>query len=130
MAKNIAIWHKGGMRVVRKELSKAGLFYRRREEWIRHVLRLPKAELSHVEKLVAIYVAETANPNAQSWVTSQARIATDLDVGIRIVKSAIAKLKSMGLIHTRRVRLNGNPKLFNAYEIVAVELAERDQGAR
>lgn len=112
------------MKIVRKELSQPGLFYRRRDEWIRYVLRLPKSDLSHVEKLVGIYIAETPNPKAQSWITSQERIADDLGVGIRIVKSAVAKLKRMGLIRARRSRLNGNPKLFNSYEIVAVEVAE------
>ena len=112
------------MKIVKKQLSKSGLFYRRREDWIRHILRLPKAELSFAEKAISIYIAETLNPDAQSWVTSQARIAADLEVKERIVKSTVAKLKKMGLIKTRRTRLNGNPKMFNAYEIVAVEMAE------
>jgi DNA-binding MarR family transcriptional regulator len=114
------------MKIVRKQLTPAGMFYRRREDWIRYVLRLPKAELSLAEKAIGIYIAETLNPDAQTWVTSQERIASDLEVGIRIVKSAVSKLKKRGLIRARRTRLNGNPKLFNAYEIVAVELAESE----
>lgn len=112
------------MKNVSKQLSISGLFYRRREDWIRYVLRLPKAEMSFAEKCIAIYIAETLNPEAQSWVTSQERIAADLQVKIRIVKSTVAKLRALGLLRARRTRLNGNPKLFNAYEIVAVELAD------
>lgn len=105
----------------RKELSLSGIFYRRKDEWIRHILKRPKAEYSHVEKLVAIYIAETINPADREWTTSQARIAEDMDIGIRIVKSAVAKLRDDGLLKMRRVKLLGKPKRFNCYSIVDVE---------
>jgi len=104
-----------------KELSLSGIFYRRRDQWIKHVLTAPKDRLSHVEKLVAVYIAGTINPESRAWVTSQERIASDMDIGVRIVKSAVAKLRDEGLLETKRVRVNGNPKRFNAYSIVAVE---------
>jgi DNA-binding MarR family transcriptional regulator len=125
LAKNIAMWHKGTMtHIVKKTLSLSGMFYRRRDDWIKFVLEIPKAELSFTEKAIAIFIAEKMNPRDQSWVISQERIAKALGLKIRIVKSAVAKLKERGLIRTRRTRLNGKPKLFNAYEIVAVEDAE------
>ncbi len=105
----------------RKELSAPGIFYRRRDDWIKYVLRLPKAELSHVEKLVAIYIAETNNPKDRGWITSQEKIADDLDIGIRIVKSAVSKLRAAGLIETKRRRLGDNVKMFNLYSIVDVK---------
>ncbi len=114
------------MKTEKKELSLSGVFYRRRDDWIRHVLKLPKADLSHVEKLIAIYIAETINPDKRAWITSQERIAADLEVGIRVVKSAVVKLKKMGLIETKRTRVSGNSKLFNSYSIVAVEEALPD----
>lgn len=106
---------------VKKELSLSGIFYRRRDEWIKYILKRPKAEFSHVEKLVAIYIAETINPELRSWVTSQERIASDMEIGIRVVKSAVSKLKAEGLLEAKRVRVKGNSKLFNSYSIVAVE---------
>lgn len=115
------------MKKAEKELSLSGIFYRRRENWIRHVLRLPKDKLSHVEKLVAIYIAETTNPKERSWVTSQGRIATDLGVGIRVVKNSVVKLRKLGLIVTCRVRISANSKLFNSYSIVPVEDAENQE---
>jgi DNA-binding MarR family transcriptional regulator len=105
----------------RKTLSLSGMFYRRKDDWIRHILKLPKSELSHVEKLVAIYIAETINPEVREWVTSQGRIADDMEIGIRIVKSAVGKLKKAGLLSVRRTRLMGKQKRFNSYAIVAVE---------
>lgn len=110
--------------VVRKELSLPGMFYRMREDWIRYVIRLPKAEMSATEKVIAVYIAQTMNPRDRTWIVSQDRIAKDLDVQIRVVKSAVAYLKGEGLIRVRRVKVPGHSKLFNAYEIVAVELAE------
>jgi DNA-binding MarR family transcriptional regulator len=107
--------------VVKKPLSLSGMFYRRRDDWIKFVLEIPKAEMSFTEKAIAVFIAEKMNPRDQSWVISQERIAKDLDLKIRVVKSAVSKLKAMGLIEARRTRLNGNPKLFNSYQIVAVE---------
>ncbi|MGN6775847.1 hypothetical protein [Rhizobium sp.] len=107
--------------IPKKELSLSGTFYRRRDDWIGHILRRPKSEYSHVEKCVAIYVAETINPRDREWSTSQEKIAKDLDVGIRIVKSAIAKLKSDGLLTIKREKINGSVKTFNHYALVAVE---------
>ncbi len=83
----------------------------------------PKAEYSYVEKLVAIRIAESVNPKDRSWVLSQAKIANDFECGIRIVKSAVAKLKADGLIRATRVRVPGHHKLFNSYELVPVELS-------
>lgn len=105
----------------KKDLSLSGLFYRRRDDWIKHVLKRPKAQLSHVEKLVGIYIAETINPKDREWVTSQERIAEDMEIGIRIVKSAVSKLRAEGLLMVRKARVPGNQKLFNSYSIVAVE---------
>lgn len=105
----------------RKELSLPGVFYRRRDDWIRHILKRPKAEFSAVEKLVAIYIAETINPDDREWITSQEKIAADMEVGVRIVKSAVSKLKKQGLLKAKRKRVSGNSKLFNSYAIVAVE---------
>jgi len=105
----------------RKTLSLSGMFYRRRDDWIRHILKRPKDSYSYVEKLVAIYIAETINPKDQAWVTSQDRIASDMEIGIRVVKSAVAKLKDDGLLTAKRTRISGNAKTFNSYSIVAVE---------
>lgn len=107
-----------------KELSFAGVFYRRRDDWIKFILKRPKAQLSHVEKLVAIYIAETINPDAREWITSQERIADDMEIGVRVVKSAVSKLRREGLLSVRKARVLDNPKLFNSYSIVAVEDAE------
>lgn len=108
----------------KKELSLSGLFYRRRDDWIKFILKRPKAQYSHVEKLVAIYIAETINPDEREWVTSQERIAADMEIGLRIVKSAVSKLRKDGLMKVRKARVKNNPKLFNSYSIVAVEEAE------
>jgi hypothetical protein len=105
----------------KKTLTPAGMFYRRRDDWIKHVLKRPKADLSHVEKLVAIYIAETINPDTRRWVTSQEKIAIDMEIGVRVVKSAVAKLKEAGLLEAKRTKVNGNPKTFNCYSIVAVD---------
>ena len=114
--------------VVKKSLTLSGLFYRMRDDWIRYVIRLPriepKSDLSHVERLVAVYIAEAINPKSRSWVVSQEKIADDLGVQVRVVKSAVAKLRQKGLIETTRVRVHGHAKLFNAYVLVPVELAE------
>lgn len=110
----------------KKELTLAGVFYRRRDQWIRHVLRRPKVVYSHVEKLVAVYIAETINPDDREWVTSQERIAEDMEIGIRIVKSAVAKLRKDGLLTVRKAKVKGNAKLFNCYAIVAIEDATPD----
>jgi transcription initiation factor IIE alpha subunit len=109
-----------------KELSLPGMFYRRRDDWIKYILKRPKTELSHVEKLVAIYIVETINPDDREWVTSQERIASDMEIGIRIVKSAVSKLRKEGLLKVRKVRLKNNPKLFNSYSFVPVEDAYRE----
>ena len=117
---------------MKKSLSLAGMFYRRRDEWIRHVIRMrrvdPKRDLSSVEKLVAVYIAETLNPKSQSWIISQARIAADLEVDEKSVKNAVMKLRRMGLLETRMVKVEGNAKRFNAYSIVSPEHAESLQG--
>lgn len=107
----------------KKQLSLAGLFYRRRDDWIKHILKRPKADYSHVEKLVAIYIAETINPEDRGWITSQERIADDMEIGIRVVKSAVSKLRADGLLEVRKARVNGNSKLFNSYSLVGVEVA-------
>lgn len=105
----------------RKVLSLSGMFYRRRDDWMKYILKRPKAEFSHVEKLVAIYIAETINPDDREWITSQEKIADDLELGLRIVKSAVAKLKAEGLLSIRKARIGDNPKRFNSYAIVSVE---------
>jgi len=115
--------------VVRKTLSLSGMFYRRRDEWIRHIIRLkkegePRTDLSPVEKIVAVYIAETINPKSQTWIISQARIAADLGVNEKCVKNAVMKLRRLGLLETRRVKVEGKVKLFNAYSIVSPEHAE------
>lgn len=118
------MWHKRGMRNhLPKELTPSGSFYRMRDDWIRYILTRPKDELSYVEKLVAIRIASAINPTSRSWILSQERIASDLDCGIRIVKSAVAKLKRERLIKAMRVRVPGQMKLFNSYELVPVELS-------
>ena len=103
-----------------KDLTPAGLFYRDRDDWIKYILRRSKADYSPVEKLVAIYIAETINPEDREWITSQERIATDLEIGIRIVKSAVAKLRKEGLLGIKKRRVSRNSKLFNSYSIVPV----------
>lgn len=114
--------------VVKKTLSLAGMFYRRRDDWIRHVIRLkrenPKKDLSPVEKLAAVYIAESLNPKSQTWVISQARIAADLDIDEKGVKNAVMKLRRLGLLETRRVKIEGKTKRFNAYSIISPEHAE------
>lgn len=109
------------MKQAKKELTLPGMFYRRRDDWIRFILKRPKTQYSYVEKLVAIYIAETINPDSREWVTSQEKIADDMEIGIRVVKSAVSKLRSDGLLTVRKARVGGNPKLFNSYAIVAVE---------
>jgi len=109
------------MKQAKKQLTLAGIFYRRRDDWIKYILKRPKAQYSHVEKLVAIYIAETINPEDREWITSQERIADDMEIGIRVVKSAVSKLRSDGLLMVRKARVNGNPKLFNSYSIQPVE---------
>lgn len=84
----------------------------------------PKTDLTHVEKLVAVYIAEAINPKSGFWVVSQARISQDLGVTVRVVRNAVTKLRNMGLITTERVKVAGHSKRFNAYVIVPVELAE------
>jgi transcription initiation factor IIE alpha subunit len=106
-----------------QKLSPAGQFYRTRDSWIKFILCKPKDEYTYVEKLVAIRIASTINPKTQTWVLSQGRIAKDLGCGVRIVKSAVAKLKEEKLIKAKRVRVPGQTKLFNAYELVPVELS-------
>ncbi len=105
----------------KKELSLAGMFFRRRDDWIKYILRRPKAEFSHVEKLVAIYIAETINPRDRAWITSQEKIADDMEIGVRVVKSAVAKLKREGLLGAKRARVQGSPKTFNCYSIIPIE---------
>lgn len=105
------------------QLSPAGEFYRMRDNWIRHVLCRPKDELTYVEKLVGIRIASSINPTDRVWVLSQGRIANDLNCGIRIVKSAVAKLKKEKLLRATRVKVTGHAKMFNAYELVPVELS-------
>lgn len=109
------------MSTAKKDLSLSGVFYRRRDEWIKHLLKRPKDELSHVEKLVGVYIAQTINPETRSWITSQERIAADLQIGVRVVKSAVVKLRKAGLLATKRARVHKNSKVFNSYSIVAVE---------
>lgn len=115
------------MEKANNELSLPGMFYRRREDWVRYVLRLKRIDksedLSDGEKLVAIYIAQTLNPKSRSWVTSQAKIAKDLEFGERVVKSAVAKLKKKGLLKVERVKIAGKTKLFNAYSIVPPDAA-------
>lgn len=110
-----------------KELSPEGRFYRMRDNWLRHILIRPKTVLSPVEKLVALRIGTSINPELRYWVISQARIAADLEVKERIVKSAVSKLKKNGLVTVRRVRIGGNRKMFNAYSLVPVEMAEPPQ---
>ncbi|PDT47301.1 hypothetical protein CO661_14055 [Sinorhizobium fredii] len=109
---------------LKKQLSYAGMFYRMRDNWIRHVIRQPKGGYSVTERLVAVYIAEAINPQSRMWIVSQEKIAADLDVRIRVVKGAVAKLRQDGLLMTTRVKVQGHSKLFNAYELVPVELAE------
>jgi len=111
-----------GMDAITQKLSPAGQFYRMRDNWIRFVLCKKKDEYTYVEKLVAVRIASAINPETP-WVLSQARIAKDLDCGIRIVKSAVQKLKQERLIKATRVRVPGQKKLFNAYELIPVELS-------
>lgn len=106
-----------------QKLSPAGQFYRMRDNWIKFILCKKKDEYTYVEKLVAIRIASAINPTTQAWVLSQARIAEDLNCGLRIVKSAVAKLKDERLIRATRVPVPGHKKLFNAYELVPVELS-------
>lgn len=87
------------------------------------MLTRPKAEYSYVEKLVAVRIATAINPTDRAWVLSQGRIAEEFGCGIRIVKSAVAKLKEDGLIRATRVRVPGHNKLFNSYQLVPVELS-------
>lgn len=119
------MWHKRGMNIAhRKELTLSGRFYRMRDDWIRYVIRRPKEDYSVTERLIAVYIAEAINPDSRMWIVSQEKIAAELDVKVRVVKSAVAKLRKDGLLQTTRVQVQGHSKLFNAYEIVPVELAE------
>lgn len=108
----------------KKPLSLSGMFYRMRDDWIRYVIRRPKEDYSVTERLVAVYIAEAINPDSRMWIVSQEKIAADLDVKVRVVKGAVAKLRNDGLLMTARVKLQGHSKLFNAYELVPVEMAE------
>jgi hypothetical protein len=111
------------MDTLTKKLSTAGLFYRMRDDWIRFILVKPKSEYGYVEKLVAIRIASSINPTQQAYVLSQERIAKDFGCGIRVVKSAVQKLKKENLIRAKRVKVEGFAKRFNSYELVPVELS-------
>jgi len=110
------------MDIQTQKLSPAGQFYRMRDNWIKFILCKRKDEYTYVEKLVAIRIASAINPTTP-WVLSQSRIAEDLDCGVRVVKSAVRKLKDEKLIRATRVKVPGHTKLFNAYELVPVELS-------
>ena len=101
------------------ELSLSGMFYRRRDEWIRHVIALPKDDLTATEKAVAVRIVISLNPQEQVYVLSQARIADDLGLAVQTVKNAVLKLKRLGLIDSQRVPYKRGSRPFNSYEMIA-----------
>ena len=101
------------------ELSLSGVFYRRRDEWIRYVIARPKDELTATEKAVAVRIVISLNPQEQVYVLSQARIANDLGIAVQTVKNAVLKLKRLGLIESRRVPYRDGSRPFNSYEMIS-----------
>lgn len=101
------------------ELSLSGMFYRRRDEWIRYVISLPKDDLTATEKAVAVRIVIALNPQEQVYVLGQARIADDLGIAVQTVKNAVLKLKRLGLIEAKRVSYKQGARPFNSYEMVA-----------
>ena len=99
------------------------MFYRRRDEWIRYVISLPKEDLTATEKAVAVRIVISLNPKEQVYVLSQARIANDLGLAVQTVKNSVLKLKRLGLIESKRVPYKDGSKPFNSYEMVSPENA-------
>lgn len=112
------------------QLSGEGEFYRRRDDWVRHIMGLKEWDASWRVALVAI--AMRANPKSQTPYPKQERISEDTGVHPRTVRRAIQEAVNEGLLVVSKRRPLFGPKgakPVNHYLLISPSEAERKHRA-
>lgn len=110
----------------RPELSEEGDFYRRRDEWLRHVLGRVDWDASWRVALAAL--AMRANPKSPAPYPKQERVSEDTGIHARTVRRAIREATEEGLLSVSRRRPLNAPKgakAVNHYSLIPPSQAER-----
>lgn len=98
------------------ELSEAGMWYRNRDEWVRHVLG--RDYLTADCQRVAIFIAMHMNRHDNHTKHQQTTIAKDLNLGVATVKRAIKNLKDETLIGVATVQRGRRKRSVNRYRLI------------
>lgn len=97
-------------------LSASGEFYRRRDEWIRHVEK--KTEWDASVRLIGCYLAHRFNPNELYTWPMQSTIARELGFSVPTVKRAIATLVGAEFLNVRKIKRPNARRAVNHYRLV------------
>lgn len=98
------------------ELTEAGLWYRDRDEWIRHLLGRPY--LSSDCQRVGIFIAMHMNRKDNHTKHQQTTIAKDLNLSVMTVKRSVKKLREEGLIDRDQVQRGKRNRAVNQYRLI------------
>jgi len=98
------------------ELSAAGLWYRDRDEWVRHILG--RKYLSSDCQRVAIFMAMHMNRHDNHSKHQQTTIAKDLDLGVATVKRAVKSLLEEKLIEVDKAQRGRRKRAVNQYRLI------------
>lgn len=99
------------------ELSLAGVFYRDRDEWLRHLMKHPDIELS-AHKLVGCYLGMNINRTTRDVWKMEKTIAEDLCVSRSTVARAVRVLRDLKLIEVKQEGRRGLKKAVNRYSML------------
>lgn len=97
-------------------LSSAGVFYRDRDEWMRHLAGRDGYDAS--TRLVGIAIALYTNPKSREAYPQQQTIARSIGLSVPTVKRAVALLVKDGLLHRRLKLRQGGKRAVNHYSLI------------
>jgi len=96
-------------------LSDSGVFYRDRDEWMRHLITRDDMEMS--ARAVGLYLALRVNPVDRKAWPQQATIAKELGLSLPTVKRAVKALVDDGLLYRKQGR-RGVKRAVNEYSLI------------
>ena len=99
------------------ELSLAGVFYRDRDQWLRHVMTCTEIEVP-AHRLVGCYIGININRTTRDMWKMETTIADDMGVSRSTVARAIRVLRDLKLIEVKQEGRRGLKKAVNRYSMV------------
>lgn len=97
-------------------LSVAGVFYRDRDEWMRHLAGRTDYDAS--TRMVGIAIALYTNPKSREAYPQQKTIARNLGLSIPTVKRAVALLAKDKILSVKLKRRKDAKRAVNHYSLI------------